>query len=187
MASGGVTAICFMLIADAHGMVRVVGEDRLASVELKFQRGVHAVVDLITLPLDGEKVIGGDGAINAVFVVAKVDRRTEFQGDVLICGDEFEGDVNGVLSVRHADALFESHAINLETPNGQAVLEAKVGKVMLGVSFLTWGGALGAADEDRAAAGHAQRFGEVIEHNHAAMRLWECSDKQAMVAAGDAA
>ncbi len=93
--------------------------------------------------------------------------------------------MDGVLPVRHRDALLELDAGERVPPDRQPQLQRELHEVLGAVGSVGAGDLVFVAQPEGIAAADAHPFQQVIQHHDASERRPQRGDEQTVVAAGD--
>src|SRR3974377_1988329 len=93
--------------------------------------------------------------------------------------------MHGVLAIEKQDVFLQADALDFVMPDGESAFQAKLGEVMRSQQVVLGAVQVMPTNVDRGAIGEANRFGEVVEHDHASKGSRQTGDQQAVIAPGD--
>src|SRR4051794_6023859 len=136
--------------------------------------------------MDGEEIMIISELRHGPLVRTKVHGRPQLKADILMVGKEAVSDMNGILAVEQMNIFFQDHAFHVVPPNWHLIFEAKFLDAMGSGELFFRVTPLFSAKLDFSAIRKVNEFRQMVEHDHAAKRGWQCRDEQAVVTPGNA-
>src|SRR4051812_34041836 len=118
-------------------------------------------VELEAAPARTDLVLAGMRRAHIAFERSEMDRRPQLEKHVRLFRKQGEGDMDGILKIRHHEALLDLDAVDVVAPERDLVFQPELGQIIGALRFIgmAW---FGAAELNQLMPGQKEAFLEVI-------------------------
>src|SRR6266403_3164660 len=185
----GVTPALFGPINDLMNIRSGDCESRLAPVQLHAQgrETTAGRCDFVTTLDRGYLIRSRPSFVHRRFVMAKLKSRTQLQTRTLSAFQNAIDDVDGVLQMGQENAFLQNDVAHAIRPDRKAIVQTELVQPIRAFQIKLTAGAFFAAQRNNIVIAEAEKFRNVVPHDHATEWRGQCGDEQAMITTRDCA